>query len=161
MCSLLNKFGFRLVFYADKLVLSKSGMFVGKGYLCNDMFKLNVLAITNNKNNVIFVYLVKSFFSLCHNRLSHVNCKRMHEMMKFDLLSCCDKNEEKCNTCMLTKVTRSPFLKIERTSKMLDLIYSDVSDLHGTPTLGGNKYFVTFIDDFLRYLLYLFVTFKR
>ncbi|GJV57501.1 hypothetical protein Tco_1458506 [Tanacetum coccineum] len=29
---LLNKFGFKLVFESDKFVLSKSGMFVGKGY---------------------------------------------------------------------------------------------------------------------------------
>ena len=39
---LLNKFGFKLVFEVDKFVLSKGGMFVGKGYLCDGMFKLNV-----------------------------------------------------------------------------------------------------------------------
>ena len=43
--NLLNKFGFRLVFEADKFILSKGGMFVGKNYLCNRMFKLNVFAI--------------------------------------------------------------------------------------------------------------------
>ena len=37
---LLNKFGFKLVFEADKFVLSKGGLFVGKGYLCDGMFKL-------------------------------------------------------------------------------------------------------------------------
>lgn len=34
---------------------------------------------------------------------------------------------------------------------MLELVHSDVYDLHNTPTIGGNKYFVTFINDFSRY----------
>ena len=33
--SLLNKHGFRMVFEADKVVVSKPGMFVGKGYVSN------------------------------------------------------------------------------------------------------------------------------
>src|ERR1044072_7045615 len=52
---------------------------------------------------------------------------------------------------MLTKITRQPFKKIERSSKVLDLIHSDVCDLHGWPTIGGKKYFVTFIDDCSRF----------
>ena len=52
---------------------------------------------------------------------------------------------------MLTRITRNPFPKIERTSKVLDLIHSNICDLYGTPNLGGNKYFVTFIDNFSRY----------
>ncbi|XP_075475893.1 uncharacterized protein LOC142514930 [Primulina tabacum] len=43
--SLLNKHGFRIVFESDKVVLSKNGMFVGKGYVCNGLFKLNVMAV--------------------------------------------------------------------------------------------------------------------
>lgn len=47
---LLNQFGFKLVFESDKFVLSKNGMFVGKGYALNDMFELNVM-VTNKMNN--------------------------------------------------------------------------------------------------------------
>ena len=39
---LLNKAGFKQVFEADQYVLSKNGMFVGKGYACDDMFKLDI-----------------------------------------------------------------------------------------------------------------------
>jgi len=56
--TLLKKFGFKLVFEADKFVLSKGGMFVGKGYACEGMFKLNVLAISNK--NVVSAYIVES-----------------------------------------------------------------------------------------------------
>ena len=79
---LLNKFGFKLVFEADKFVLSKGGMFVGKGYLYDSMFKLNV---NFNKNIDISVYIIEPSF-LWHHRLGHVNFKRLHDMVKMDLL---------------------------------------------------------------------------
>ena len=40
--SLLNKHGFKLVFESDKVILSKSGIFVGKGYMYEGMFKMNI-----------------------------------------------------------------------------------------------------------------------
>ncbi|RVW73221.1 Retrovirus-related Pol polyprotein from transposon TNT 1-94 [Vitis vinifera] len=40
--SLLSKKGFKVVFGSDKLVLTKSGTFVGKGYMSKGLFKLNV-----------------------------------------------------------------------------------------------------------------------
>lgn len=46
--SLLCKKGFKTVLDSDKLILFKNGLFVGKGYSCNGMFKLSV---NNNKVN--------------------------------------------------------------------------------------------------------------
>ena len=43
--SFLNSHGFRLVFESDKFILSKSGMYVGKGYMSSGMWKLNVMTI--------------------------------------------------------------------------------------------------------------------
>lgn len=143
--SVLNKFGFKLVFEANKFVMSKGGVFVGKGYMCDGMFKLNLM----NKN-VVSAYMIDSS-SLWHHRLGHVNFRRMNEMAKLELIPNIDLKSEKCKTCMLTKITRNPFPNIERCSKVLDLIHSDVCDLHSTPSIGGKKYFVTFIDDFSRY----------
>ena len=74
--SLLIKHGFRLVFESDKVILSKYGMFVGKGYVVNGMFKLNVMTVKpkniNNKASTSFVYLLESSI-LWHGRLGHVN----------------------------------------------------------------------------------------
>jgi len=68
-------------------------------------------------------------------------------MMKSNLIPNLDKNFDSCTTCMLTKITRQHFKSIKRSSRVLDLIYWDVCDLHGWPTIGGKKYLVTFIDD--------------
>ena len=43
--SLLNSHGFQMVFESDKFVLSKSGIYVGKGYMSGGMWKLNVMSI--------------------------------------------------------------------------------------------------------------------
>ncbi|GJY89907.1 zinc finger, CCHC-type containing protein, partial [Tanacetum coccineum] len=52
---------------------------------------------------------------------------------------------------MHTKITRLPFPTSKRSSKIIELVHSNVCDLHATPTIGGKKYFATFIDDYSRY----------
>ena len=159
--SLLNKYGFKLVFEADNFVLSKGGMFIGKGYLSNGMFKLNVIMDDgiNINNKSISVYMVEPEF-LWHYRLGHVNFKRLHDMVKLYLIPHVDESHEKCNVCALTKITKKPFPNVKRTSNVLDLIHSDVGDMHGTPSIGGKKYYVTFIDDCTRYCYVYLLTSK-
>lgn len=53
---LLNKFGFKLVFDADRCTLTKYGLYVGVGYLHESMFKLNII---NNVSS--FVYIVAHY----------------------------------------------------------------------------------------------------
>ena len=39
---LLNKAGFKQIIESDQYVIVKKDIFVGKGYACDEMFKLNV-----------------------------------------------------------------------------------------------------------------------
>ena len=56
-----------------------------------------------------------------------------------------------CETCIAGKMTTTPFKRLERTSKQpLELIHTDVCGPMRTNSLGGAKYFVTFIDDYSR-----------
>ena len=50
---LLRKNSFKMVFYSDESILSKSGMFVEKMYLCDDLFKMNNITIVTNDENKI------------------------------------------------------------------------------------------------------------
>ncbi|GJV18152.1 zinc finger, CCHC-type containing protein [Tanacetum coccineum] len=88
---------------------------------------------------------------LWHARLGHVHFKRMQDMSKDGLIPAFDMDTEKCKTCMLTKITKKPFQNVKRETKVLELIHSDLCDLHATPSLGNKKYFVTFIDDASRF----------
>nr|GEV11729.1 zinc finger, CCHC-type [Tanacetum cinerariifolium] len=88
---------------------------------------------------------------LWHARLGHVHFKRMQDMLKDGLISAFDIDTEKCKTCMLTKITKKSFQIVKCETKFLELIHSDLCDLHATPSLENKKYFVTFIDDSLRF----------
>ena len=77
--SLLVKNRFKVVFVSDKVVISENDMYVGKGYLSDGLFKLNVMTINNNKNNDSSGYLLESD-NLWHARLGHVNYKSLQKM---------------------------------------------------------------------------------
>ena len=59
--------------------------------------------------------------------------------------------KHKCEICVEAKLTRSYFQGVERHTKPLDLIHSDICDLKIVQTRGGNKYFITFVDDSTKY----------
>ncbi|KAL6332497.1 hypothetical protein AAG906_008528 [Vitis piasezkii] len=63
--SFLSEKGSKLVFESDKLVLTKGGTFMGKGYMSEGLFKLNVfndnvIASTINKRFMSSAYIVES-----------------------------------------------------------------------------------------------------
>ena len=122
----------------------------GKGSAYGDTVKLSIITTSANKVNDSAYMLVHYVSSLWHNRLRHVNYKRLKEMSRLELIPNFDENIEKCKICMLTKITRTSFPNVERITKLLELIHSDAGDFHSIP-LGGKKYYITFIDDFSRY----------
>ncbi|GJQ99258.1 zinc finger, CCHC-type containing protein [Tanacetum coccineum] len=73
-------------------------------------------------------------------RLGHVHFKRMQDLFKDGLIPSFDTDTEKCKTCMLTKITKKPFQNVKRETKVLELINSDLCDLHATPSLGNKKF---------------------
>nr|KAJ0219335.1 hypothetical protein LSAT_V11C300134630 [Lactuca sativa] len=151
----LNNCGYKQVLESDKYILSRHGSFMGFGYVCKRMIRLNInypfidnsvcMASTSTSNNF-------NKYELWHARLGHVHYKRLKDMSKMSLILAFDmKNNRKCKTCMLTKITRQAFKDVVKESKVLDLIHSDLYDFHVTPSLGNKKYDVTFIDDASRY----------
>ncbi|CAL5339659.1 unnamed protein product [Camellia sinensis] len=129
--SLLSKNGFRLVFESDKFELTKNGMYVGKGYLSDGLFKLNVMTVilTFNKNNTSSAYFVESLY-MWHGRLGHVNYGVLRRLINFEYLPKfhIDTNH-KCEVCVESKLTKASFKSIERNTEPLDLIHSDICDL--------------------------------
>ncbi|GJS57918.1 zinc finger, CCHC-type containing protein [Tanacetum coccineum] len=143
--SVLNHCGYKQVIKSNKFVSSKHGVFIGFGYLSNQMFRLNIV-----NDNIALAFMSTSKLNdsiLWHARLGHVHFKRMPDMSKDGLIPDFDMDPKKCKTCMLTKITKKPFQNVKRKTEVLELIHSDLCDLHATPSLGNKKYFVTFIDD--------------
>ena len=67
---LLNKAGFQQTIESDQYVITKKGIFVGKGYACDGMFKINV----EDKKAHVFIYMLSSM-NFWHARLCHINSR--------------------------------------------------------------------------------------
>ncbi|XP_021986446.1 uncharacterized protein LOC110882835 [Helianthus annuus] len=83
---MLNKFGFRLVFESDNFVLSRRGMFVGKGYALNGMFKMNVMVVNQNKKmneSCSSTYMIESS-NVWHVSSSPASINRVVPLLKND-----------------------------------------------------------------------------
>jgi len=143
---LLCKSGLKAIVESNKLILSKNGVFVGKGYSCDGMFKLSI----NNMINA-FAYVVGCSLFLWHERLGHVNFRSLKFMSKYGLINCDNHEAKTCEICVQAKMTRLPSPKSQRNSKILDLVHSNICEMNGTLTRGGKRYFITFIDDCSRY----------
>ena len=58
--ALLVKNGFKCVLVSDKVVTRKNEMFIGKSYLNEGLFKLNVMVVDSINENPTSVYLLES-----------------------------------------------------------------------------------------------------
>ncbi len=92
--------------------------------------------------------------TLWHQRLGHLNMaslKKLENMVNGMNLKEVPLHHV-CEACMEGKHQRTSFPKDEasRASKLLELVHSDVCGPMKTTSRGGARYFVTFIDDFLK-----------
>jgi hypothetical protein len=63
------------------------------------------------------------------------------------------KPKTPCEDCIRAKLTRRSFKQSEsHASRKGELIHSDIVELEVRSTYGDYKYFITFIDDFSRYI---------
>ena len=153
--ALLNKAGIKLTFESDKLVLTKNGDFVGKGFCNGGLFVLDIL--TDNKIATASAYIAESV-TLWHARLGHVNVASVKRLKQLRLIpEFSNTSFDKCEVCVEAKHPKKAFNKIgNRSSTLLELIHSDLGDFKNTMSRGGKRYYITFVDDFSRFTkLYL------
>ena len=108
-CSLLNRHGFWLVFKSDKFALSKNGMHVGKGYMSDGTWKLNVMTIIKYYMNKASTssYILESS-NLWHGRLGNFNYDTLHRLINLNHIPTFQIDaKHKRETCVEAKLTRS------------------------------------------------------
>lgn len=166
------------VFKYDKLVatgyFTKTGLYCLsveekngniENYVCNE--------VCSNENNVNVVNVcidqrkekrghcqaVMSDIRTWHRRLGHLNADYLIKLRNDAATGVAFKESklDECDVCVLGKYARKPFTKSQSRAKgILELIHSDVCYI-GDVSLGGAKYFVTFVDDHSRMLFLYFV----
>jgi hypothetical protein len=149
--SRLMKDGFKLVFESNKVVLSKYGTFVGKGYECEGTLRFSLEDFCDNVVNHVSTSVNET--NVWHSRLCHVNFGCMTWLADMSLIpKFTFVKGSKCHACVQAKQPRKPHKPAkERNLAPLELIHSDLCEMNGELTRGGKKYFMTLIDDSTRY----------
>uniref|UniRef100_A0A6N2K712 Integrase catalytic domain-containing protein n=1 Tax=Salix viminalis TaxID=40686 RepID=A0A6N2K712_SALVM len=90
---------------------------------------------------------------LWHKRLGHISKERMTRLIKKELLPPLDFSDlDVCIECIKGKQTKHITKKpATRSSQLLELIHTDICGPFDAPSWSGEKYFITFIDDYSRY----------
>lgn len=101
-----------------------------------------------------------------HQRLGHRGPDAIRRLVSENLVSGiqineCDKRIV-CDCCVKGKMIRKSFPKVSesRAGSVLELIHTDLCGPMPTVTPNGNRYIVTFIDDFSRYTVVYFLKCK-
>ncbi|GJU93276.1 putative RNA-directed DNA polymerase [Tanacetum coccineum] len=135
------------------ILIYLNGCFMFKASPCKGIYE--TVECIDNGNVILNVgssnELDKS--KLWHSRLGHINKKRIAQLQKDGVLESFDfKSDDVCESCLLGKMTKSPFTgTCERGEGLLDLVHTDVCGPFQSATKDGKHYYVTFTDDFSRY----------
>lgn len=97
----LDDHGFKIVFDSQKVIISKNGSFVGKGYAKDSLYLLSINKASNS------TYIVDDF-NFWHYRLGHIGSHAMQRMISYNLVP---KNSailptHTCECCAQSKITK-------------------------------------------------------
>ena len=112
--SLLIQVGYKLVFESNKVIITKFGSFIGRGYLCDGLFKLNIVDASTIRNECDYpVVLMTESCDVWHARLGHVNLNSVRKLMSIQLIPKTQiNNSKKCEICVQAKLPRKPFKSV-------------------------------------------------
>lgn len=142
------------VTFRDKCcdIHDKNGKFLCTAELVNNLYQLNTfrevfsnLTCSNDSTDLV----------LWHRRMGHLNFSDVSKLPECaeGVTPFPDKSKGSitCTTCLEGKQTRLPFNNTgTRASHSLQLIHTDLCGPMEETSLGGMKYFITFIDDYTR-----------
>ncbi|KAI3700614.1 hypothetical protein L2E82_45250 [Cichorium intybus] len=121
---------------------------------CDGMYE-TVTCIDNLGNSVLEIDSSNGIEKAClwHCRLGHINKKRIAQPQKDGVLESFDlKSDDVCESCLLGKMTKSPFTWTCESGKgLLDIIHTYVCGPFRSTTRDANRFYVTFTNDYSRY----------
>ena len=135
----------------DCCIWDENGSLRGKGSLADKLYQLDCQVVTTGHASV-----ASSRSDLWHQRLGHVHESRLKKCVQNEFVQGIDIEKMTelsfCEGCLAGKMCRKPFPTVGeiRSTRKLQLVHSDVCGPMQTQSIGGAKYFVTFIDDYTR-----------
>ena len=144
-------------------IRNQKGKLCGMGSLVDKLYQLDCEHTT-----IEYACVSKqmSDIDLWHQRLGHISGQRLREIVHKELVTgvTIQKGAELsfCEGCVEGKMSRKQFKPVGeiRSRRKLQLIHSDVCGPMQKESIGGSKYFVTFIDDYSRCCSVYFIRHK-
>ncbi len=148
-----DKSGFNTSFYSRRCQITKGSQLLATATMKGNLYELDISTSTSGKA------LVAVNSRLWHYRFAHLHSDALAKMASSNTvrgLQVAGSNEfqDVCSGCVLGKGRRSniPKKSSNQSTKLLELVHSDVNGPIEVPSLGGSRYFITFIDDFSRWI---------
>ena len=147
----MGKVRVKVSFESNKIVKTKNNVFVRKGFCDQGLFMLSISEAMNG-NSSSYAHLVDTY-DVWHARLGHVNSGYIKKMQSLGLINNIDYScLSKCQICATSKLTKRTCGSVSRETNLLELVHYDLGDLKQTMTRGGKKFYVTFIDNYSRFI---------
>lgn len=126
----------------------------------SNLYRMIFKVVMKHEANII----TKNDLSLWHQRLAHINCRALREMVNKNLatgLKIDRNNDFFCECCVFGKQHKLPFSKKVRPKRTKgELIHADLCGPMPIDSVGGSKYFLLLKDDFSCYRTVYFLKHK-
>ncbi|CAK9804033.1 Retrovirus-related Pol polyprotein from transposon TNT 1-94 [Anthophora plagiata] len=154
--SSITEKGYNVTFYKNSaLIKRKDGTIAMIAHKQNDLYVVKSM----NEQQAMLSREEDDRLVRWHQRLGHLNfndVRKLHTRNMVDGMKMNQQDKElnmpRCKVCDMSKMHQLPFHESNKVEKeMLGLIHTDICGPMSTPSLGGARYFATFIDDKTRY----------
>ncbi|KAH9649116.1 hypothetical protein KPL70_025868 [Citrus sinensis] len=147
---MLDQMGYSVRIESGELMIVKDSQTVMKGSRKNGVFILDEDVVNGEARMSVADIIDK--IKIWHLRLGHIGERGLKELEKQGVLGN-EKlgNLDFCEDCVLGKATRSSFKRsVHKSKDKLEYVHSDLWGPAQQKSLGGNSYFLSFIDDYSR-----------
>ncbi|KAH9668657.1 Integrase catalytic domain-containing protein [Citrus sinensis] len=166
--SRLLPFGFGFNFLGIIFHLLKDSVIVGDGILDDGMFKLHLnptfdfnLMTMHGNIGVKRSALNEQSSMLWHMRLGHISIERIKRLVNDGALEALDFTDfGTCVDYIKGKQTNKTKKGARRGSNILEIVHTDICGPFSKVCLNGQRYFISFIDDYSRYM-YLYLLYDK
>ena len=130
---------------------------VGSAPEKDDLFVLEEGGVTKTEMGEMYASVALSEERLWHLRLGHLGSENLRKLQSKEMVNGLEikgnltGNSKICEGCMKGRQSREQFpLAEHRGRDLLELVHSDVCGPITPSSIGGNRFYVTFVDDFSR-----------
>jgi len=152
--SILDKCGYTFEFGNGKLIVYFNSIIIGSGVLYDRLYMMNlndmyINSVIGHKRSRVD----ENSSMLWHRCLGHISRPRIERLIKEGILHDLDFSDfDTCVDCVKGKLTvKVRNTGTNRSDNVLELIHTDICGPITPTSMGGYKYFITFIDDYSRF----------